>query len=78
MPASMPACDVADLTGLAVQALVEPEPDLLAVLLGHAEHPRDDLAGEQRREVLDDVESGRVELAEVVADDLAHHRLEAS
>ena len=59
-----------DLTRLAVQARVDPVPDLLAEVLGHPGHPGDDLDGERAGEVLHDVEVVRIGLAEVVLDEL--------
>ena len=56
---------------------VEPLADLLALALGHAEHPGDDLDGERRREVGHGVELvAVVERVEEAPDDLADHRLE--
>ena len=66
-----------DLAGLAVQRQVEPLADLLALALGHAEHPGDDLDGERRGEVGHGVEGVAVRRAgRAVGDDLADHRLE--
>ena len=59
-----------DLARLAMQASVDPVPDLLAEVLGHAGHPGDDLDGERAGEVLHDVEVVRIRLAEVVLDEL--------
>ena len=72
MPESMLACmfvfaDV-DLTRLALQAGVDPVPDLLAEFLGHAGHPGDDLDRERAGEVLHDVEVVGIGLAQVVVD----------
>ncbi len=59
-----------DLSRLAVQAGVDPVPDLLAEVLGHAGHPGDDLDRERPGEVLHDVEVVRIGLAQIVLDQL--------
>ena len=73
MPESMLACMLSslelDLPRLAMQALVDPVPDLLAELLGHAGHPGDHLDGERAGEVLHDVEVVGIGLAQVVLDE---------
>ncbi len=66
------------LSCFAVQREVEPLADLLSLAVGHAEHPGDDLDGEQGREVGDGVERLMLgDHVEVAADDLAHHGLES-
>ena len=74
----MPSCVGLELARLAVEADVEPVADLLALALGHAEHPGDDLDGERRGEVGDGVEARRGPRAASrnAGDDLADHRLE--
>ena len=56
------ACSLSlDLSGFAVQRVVDPVPNLLRHVLGHAEHAGDDLDGERAGEVLHGVEAVRVE-----------------
>jgi hypothetical protein len=59
-----------ELSGLDLQALVDPVPDLLAELLGDAGHPGDHLDRERTGEVLHHVEVVRIDLAEIVLDEL--------
>ena len=58
-----------DLSRLAMQALVDPVPNLLAELLGHAGHPGDHLDGEWTGEVLHDVEVVGIGFGQVVLDE---------
>ena len=58
---------------IAPQRDVLPDPHLLAVSLGHAEHRRDDLDGKQRGEIGHHVELLRVDNREVVLDTFAHN-----
>ena len=61
-----------DLSRFAMQAGVDPVPDLLPGLLRHAGHPGDDLHRERGGEVLDDVELVGVDGAQILVDQLDH------
>ena len=66
-------CSGSNFTGMTFEQQIEPEPDLIAILLRYTQHGGDDLVRKQGREVGDHIEGGWVKHVDAFVNLLAHH-----